>query len=100
MLVLETSESVVMDVSGWSKESMLAPRCQHVVDELRREAASRIAGLSLPSAEPGRPQPMTPVLLPNKLPSDVRRPPTPPACRLTSGLGSRRSGSTREPSDY
>lgn len=46
---------VVMDILGWSHRRML-DRYQHVVDELRRDAARRVAGKWWPAAEPD-PQP-------------------------------------------
>lgn len=51
LLVLGVDNRTVMDMLGWSQESML-DRYQHVVDELRKEAASRIEQLWWP-APPG-----------------------------------------------
>lgn len=48
LLVLGVDERTVMDVMGWSQKSML-DRYQHVVSELRREAANRVGAMWWPS---------------------------------------------------
>ncbi len=47
-----------MDVMGWSEAGMLS-RYQHVVDELRRDAADRIGRVLLPDAEMRPTEPKT-----------------------------------------
>lgn len=44
LLLLGVDRGVVMDIMGWSDERMVK-RYQHVVDELRQEAAARVGGL-------------------------------------------------------
>ncbi|GAB2768290.1 tyrosine-type recombinase/integrase [Sinomonas soli] len=52
LLVMGVDPRVVMDIMGWSTSSMLK-RYQHVVDELKAEAAKRIgAALWAPPADP------------------------------------------------
>ena len=55
-LLLGTDPRVVMDMFGWSQESMLR-RYQHVVDDLRQEAAANVAGALWADPAPPAPEP-------------------------------------------
>lgn len=50
LLIQNVDPRTVMDIMGWSEQRMLL-RYQHVVDELRREAARRIANTLWPTTE-------------------------------------------------
>ncbi|WP_198662347.1 tyrosine-type recombinase/integrase [Nocardiopsis sp. TNDT3] len=56
LLILEVPERAVMGIMGWSSSAM-AKRYQHVVDEVRADAADRVGGLiwEAPREEEGGP---------------------------------------------
>lgn len=55
LLVMGVDQRVVMDIMGWSQASMVQ-RYQHVVDELKAEAATRVgAALWAPPTQPAPP---------------------------------------------
>ena len=60
LLSLGVAPRVVMDMMGWSAASMLT-RYQHVMDEMRTDAATRVAGALWADEEPAEdPQPPAP----------------------------------------
>lgn len=56
LLLLGVPDSVVMDIMGWADRRML-DRYQHVIDQMRREAARRVGDFLYPATPAPAPEP-------------------------------------------